>query len=262
MSEVLLDSPRVLPVVGEFVAGRMTQHVRVDGKREARLPSGAGYDLAHRMRRQRSLALTHEHIGRARLFPLQAAQRAQFRAAQRMHGSQAVLEPGDVHQALSKIDLVPAQTHQFRYPQAVAVADQDQGRIAKSMTSLRCRRGDDLPDLLFRQIFPVAIFGVGAAPGNFPFYDGWGSRDGTLAIPLFVQGEAPNFPLFIHSMESFRPFITLTDPPHFQCAPAASTRCATCGTRSYNATCIVPRTASSRIINSALSSRRLAAKSI
>ena len=104
-----------------------------------------------------------------------------------MHGSQAVLEPGDVHQALSKIDLVPAQTHQFRYPQAVAVADKDQGRIAKSMTPLRCRGGDDLSDFLFRQIFPVAIFGVGAAPGNFPFYDGWGSRDGALASPFLVQ---------------------------------------------------------------------------
>src|SRR5664279_6441171 len=74
MPEVLLDRSRVLPVVGELVAGRMTQHVRMNRKREARLPSGAGYDLAHRMRRQRSLALTHEHIGRARLFPLQAAQ--------------------------------------------------------------------------------------------------------------------------------------------------------------------------------------------
>src|SRR5450755_3767608 len=205
MSEVLLDSPRVLPVVGELVAGRMTQHVRVDGKREARLPSGAGYDLAHRMRRQRSLALTHEHIGRARLFPLQPAQRAQFRPAQRMHGSQAVLEPGDVHQALSKIDLVPAQTHQFRYPQAVAVADQDHGRIAQTMTPLRGGRDDDRSDFLFRQIFPAAIFGVGAAPGNFPFYDGWGSRDGTLASPLFVQGEAPDFPLLILFMESLRP---------------------------------------------------------
>ena len=86
-----------------------------------------------------------------------------------MHGSHAVLEPGDVHQALSEIDLVPAQTHQFRYPQAVAASDQNQGRIAKSMAPLRGGRGDDLPDFLFRQIFPAAIVGVGAAPRTFPF---------------------------------------------------------------------------------------------
>ncbi|HEY2859162.1 MAG TPA: hypothetical protein VGJ21_12150, partial [Terracidiphilus sp.] len=55
---------------------------------------------------------------------------------------------------------------------------------------------------LFQQIFPAAIFGVGAAPWNFPFYDGWDSRDGALASPLFVQGEAPDFPLLISSMES------------------------------------------------------------
>ena len=122
-----------------------------------------------------------------------------------MHGRYAVLEPGDVHQSLSEIDLVPAQTDQFRHPQAVAVADQDQGRIAKSMATLRCGRGDDLFDFLFRQIFPAAIVGVGAAPRYFPFYDGWGSRDGTLASPLFVQGEAPDFPLLRCSTESFRP---------------------------------------------------------
>jgi hypothetical protein len=46
--------------------------VRVDGKLDARLPSGAGYNLSHAMRHQRSLALTHEHIGRARIHSLQA----------------------------------------------------------------------------------------------------------------------------------------------------------------------------------------------
>ena len=51
MPEVLLYRPGVLPVVGQFVASRMTEHMRVDGKLDARLPSGAGYDLSHRMRR-------------------------------------------------------------------------------------------------------------------------------------------------------------------------------------------------------------------
>ena len=69
MPEVWLDRPGVLSVVGQFVAGCMTQHVRV--KLDARLPSGASYDLSHRMRRQRSLTLTHEHIGSARILPLQ-----------------------------------------------------------------------------------------------------------------------------------------------------------------------------------------------
>ena len=71
MPEVWLDRPGVLSVVGQFVAGCMTQHVRVDRKLDARLPSGASYDLSHRMRRQRSLTLTHEHIGSARILPLQ-----------------------------------------------------------------------------------------------------------------------------------------------------------------------------------------------
>src|SRR6516164_5192847 len=116
-----------------------------------------------------------------------------------MHGRRAVLEPGDMRQVLSEIDLVPAQTHQFGYAQAVAVSDQDRSRIPKPMAPLRCGRGDDLPDFLCRQRFPAAVVGVGAAPGNFPFYDGWGSRNGKPASPFFVQSEAP---LLISSTES------------------------------------------------------------
>jgi hypothetical protein len=47
-------------------------------------------------------------------------ERPTYRPARRMHGRHAVLELGDVHQALSEIDLVPAQTDQFRYPEAPA----------------------------------------------------------------------------------------------------------------------------------------------
>ena len=71
-----------------------------------------------------------------------------------MHLSHAVLESSDVYQALREIDLVPAQTHQFGYAQAVAVSDQNQGRIAKSMAPLGCGRGDDLPRLPFPTDIP------------------------------------------------------------------------------------------------------------
>jgi hypothetical protein len=39
--EVLLNRPRVLPIVGEFVTGRMTQHVRMNGEVEAGLSASA-----------------------------------------------------------------------------------------------------------------------------------------------------------------------------------------------------------------------------
>ena len=71
-----------------------------------------------------------------------------------MHGSHAVVEPSDVYQALREIDLVPAQTHQFGYAQAVAVSDQDPSRIPKPMAPLRCGRGDDLPRLPFPTDIP------------------------------------------------------------------------------------------------------------
>jgi hypothetical protein len=41
MPEVLRNRPRILPVVGEFVTGRMTQPVRMNGKVEACLSASA-----------------------------------------------------------------------------------------------------------------------------------------------------------------------------------------------------------------------------
>jgi hypothetical protein len=52
---------------------------------------------------------------------------APFRPAQRMHRVDPVLTPGDIHQAWREIDWIPTQTHQFRYPQAVAIGNQEQG---------------------------------------------------------------------------------------------------------------------------------------
>ena len=113
-----------------------------------------------------------------------------------------------MHQALSEIDLVSAQTHQFRDSQTVTIGDQDQGGIAKSVAPLSGRSSDYSRDLLFGQIFPVAILGIRLANGNFPFYDGWSRRGGAYADPGFLGGGFPNFPHFTYYMEtlSFGPF--------------------------------------------------------
>jgi len=51
--QIMLDSPRVLPVVGQLVAGGVAQHVRM-------VASGSTDDLAHRIGAERRLALAHE----------------------------------------------------------------------------------------------------------------------------------------------------------------------------------------------------------
>ena len=72
----MLDCPRVVPVVGEFVAGRMAQHVRMDRKLDAGLPSGASYDLSHRIRGQWRFAFAYENICAIGVLALQTPQSA------------------------------------------------------------------------------------------------------------------------------------------------------------------------------------------
>jgi hypothetical protein len=98
-----------------------------------------------------------------------------------------------MHQALSEIDLVPSQADQFRYPQAVTIGDENQSRVAKTVAPLRTRGGDDLANLFFRQIFPVAILGIRLANGNFPFYDGWSGCGGVFAMPVFLAWAIRSF---------------------------------------------------------------------
>src|SRR5262249_38377147 len=82
MPQIMLDRPRVLPVVCQLVAGGVAQHVRMDRELDAGLAAGSTDDLAHRIGAERRLALAHEYVGGVRVSPLQSAQGAQFRPAQ------------------------------------------------------------------------------------------------------------------------------------------------------------------------------------
>ena len=81
MAQVLLDRPRVLSVVSQFVASGMTQHVWVHWEGDACLSSSPPNDLAHGIGGERCLALTDEEIGRLRVRPLEATEGAQLWSA-------------------------------------------------------------------------------------------------------------------------------------------------------------------------------------
>src|SRR5450759_1829865 len=109
MAEVLLDRARIVTVIGEFVARRVPQHVRVDREGEFRALAGASEQLSHRRRRQRSTELTDKQIRRARIVTAQLAQRAELGPSDRMRRRQAVLQSRDMQEASLQIHLVPAQ---------------------------------------------------------------------------------------------------------------------------------------------------------
>jgi len=71
MAQVMLDSPRILAVVGQLIAGSMAQHVGVDRELDTGLSSCPADDLAHRIGGERRLALADEHVGSIWVIPLQ-----------------------------------------------------------------------------------------------------------------------------------------------------------------------------------------------
>ena len=85
----------------------------------------------------------------------------------------ALLDPADVQVGCSKIDLVPAQVHQFGHPQAVPVSHKDHGRVAVAIpVSPDCRQ--QALDLRFRQILAGAQLAVGEPPRrNCSVYGSW-----------------------------------------------------------------------------------------
>src|SRR5664279_5170315 len=78
VSQVLLDCPRILPVVGQFVSGGVAQHMWVNLERDAGLAPSPFDDLTYCINGERSLALADKHVGRARVVPLQPAQGTQL----------------------------------------------------------------------------------------------------------------------------------------------------------------------------------------
>jgi hypothetical protein len=103
MAEVVRQRSRVVPIIGELVAGRMPQHVRMYW--EWKLGANAG-SLDHPQEpscRYRRPGLGHEHI-RAR--PLQRPQRSELRTAQGMDALDPALGSVDMQAAMPKVDLL------------------------------------------------------------------------------------------------------------------------------------------------------------
>ena len=67
VSQVLLDRPGILPIVGQFVSGGVAQHMWVNLERDAGLAPSPVDDLAYCINGERSLALADKHVGRVRV---------------------------------------------------------------------------------------------------------------------------------------------------------------------------------------------------
>lgn len=119
MPEIGLQGAGVVAVVGQRVAAGVAQHVRVDLERHPGFDAGPFHHPREPGGRKRPSPLAGEHERRCRrLLPLQAAQRPQLVAQDRVGSRGAALDPSGVQGGAGEVDLVPAQVDQLGDPEA------------------------------------------------------------------------------------------------------------------------------------------------
>ena len=175
--QVRLEGSRIDPVVGQFEAARVPQHVGVRLDPELG-DDGGPFDHAIKpWRRQRRSALGHKDKRRRQAFALVPPELTHFPASQGMRRRRAAFEAVDVHLASVEVDLLPFQVRHFRGPQPVPVRHQDHERISTAVPVVP-RRLDQALDLLRPQMLSLAqilVFGPDRRLrfSNCPVFGGW-----------------------------------------------------------------------------------------
>jgi hypothetical protein len=130
MAEISLDGARVAAVVGELEPTSMAQHVGMNEKGEFRSQARPGHHALISGYGKRSAAFRDENVWGRWGFAQELAQRSTFPCRYRMHAGVPALGPAYMKSSGSEIDVVPAQRHQLRGSEAMAVGDHDRGGVA------------------------------------------------------------------------------------------------------------------------------------
>src|SRR5262245_23658234 len=172
--EVCLQAARIVALVRELVAAGMAEHMGMHFDLEpGRLASPANELLKVADGHWRA-ALGHEQEGRSAFsLTMQATQRPQLPACQRVSRRRAVLCTRDRQRRGREINLGPLQIANLGGPQPVAECQQDHGRVAVR-PAIALTAGNQLLDLAFGEVFACSDIGVfGPARRDFPFYGVW-----------------------------------------------------------------------------------------
>ena len=90
-----------------------------------------------------------------------------------MHAWHAVLDAGDMQEAMHQVYLLPPQRAQFRGSETMPEGKQDHGRVPVAMAVVPGSLHKPF-DLTLRQVFPLAVVRVGqATSANCSLYRGW-----------------------------------------------------------------------------------------
>src|SRR5690348_14154180 len=114
---------RVVAVVGELEPAGMPQHMGMHEEREFHRHPRPGNHALISGYGQRRVTLRDEDVWGRWSFALELAQRAGFPRRYRMHAGVPALGPANMQAPGGEVDVVPAQCHQLRGPETVAVSD-------------------------------------------------------------------------------------------------------------------------------------------
>ena len=156
MPEIRLDGASVVAVVGELEPAGLAQHVGVYKEREVRRHARPGNHALISGCGQRRATFRDEDVWGRWGFAQELAQRAAFPRRYRMHAGVPALGPADMQAPGGEVDVVPAQCHQLRGPEAVAVSDQDRRGVPMPRAVLLGSL-DEALDLPVGEIFTAAL---------------------------------------------------------------------------------------------------------
>jgi hypothetical protein len=176
VTQVLLDRPRIVSLVGQLEPAGVAEHVGMNREGEAGGLADARHELPNGRGGERPSAFCGEHIGAGgTLLALEPSQGSDLGPSKGMGGGQATLEPGDVQQPAGEVHLLPAERHQLAHAEAVAEGEHEQGRVSVSVPATLAGHRDELFDLVGRQVL-TASEGRVRYPSrwNCPVYGYWG----------------------------------------------------------------------------------------
>ena len=168
VAQIVLQRSRIPSRVRLVESTGVPEHVRVRFDFEPAGLASSVNELLKVAHGHRRATLGHKQERRLAL-TVQATQRAQLPAGQRVDGRRPVLYAVDRHRCGLKIDLRPLQVAQFGGSQPVPEGQQDHGLIPVRPTVVFAPL-DQLLDLAFGQVFAGAHVGVfGSARRDFPY---------------------------------------------------------------------------------------------
>src|SRR5262249_19806885 len=153
--KVVLQGPGVVAIICELEPTGVAKHVWVDGEWHLGGLPEALDEPVETDGTDWPPSLGNEYVGVSRVIAAKLAQRPHLVTANRVHAGNPILDTVNVQAALGELDLLPLQVADLRGPQAVAIGDQDHGRVAMPIAAMLAGAVHQPLDLALGEVAPL-----------------------------------------------------------------------------------------------------------